>query len=133
VSTHIRALLWLPLAAALLASACSNQSDPRWLDAGESLIPPESEVTEVIENTSWLSLETGPYWASYNITGGGLGAALEGAIHERARAAGWEPTERSEELDAIQLRFVRDDLKALVRVWINRDPVDASITIHSAE
>jgi hypothetical protein len=121
------------LAVLLATTSCSNRSDPRMLDAAESLVPPKSEVTEVIENTTGFSFESGPYFVIYEITDGGLGAGLEGAIVERARAEGWEPTERREALDATELRFARDDLEALVRVWINRDPIDASISIHSAE
>jgi len=99
----------------------------------ESLVPPQSEVTDVIENTTGPSFESGPYFVSYKITDGGLGAALEGAIEDRARVEGWEPTALREVSDAIEFRFQRDDLEALVYVWINRDPIDASISIHSAE
>jgi hypothetical protein len=120
------------LVAGSFLAACSNRSDPRWLEAAESLVPPQSEVTDVIENTTGLSFETGPYWVIYEITDGGLGAGLEGAIEERAQVEGWELIERTEN-NAISLRFVRDDLEALVRVWINRDPIDASINIDSAE
>jgi len=133
VSTRTRAFLSLALIAALLLPACSNRSDPRWLEAAESLVPPQSEVTDVIENTTGLSFESGPYFVSYKITDGGLGAELERAIEERARAEGWEPTAPREVSDAVELRFERDDLEALVYIWINRDPIDASISINSAE
>ena len=79
-----------------------------------------------------MSFESGPYFVSYEITDGGLGAALEEAIEERARAEGGEPAERSENLDGIELRFARDDLVARVYVWINPEPVEASIRVANA-
>jgi hypothetical protein len=112
--------------------ACSNGSDPRILDAAESLVPPQSQVNEVVENTEGFSFESGPYVASYKITDGGLGVVLVDAIEEQAIAEGWELRDRDEGGDAINLSFVREDLEALVYVWVNRDPVDASITVNKA-
>src|SRR5512145_1964188 len=95
VSTRRGSLLWLIVVTALLLAAC-NRSDPRILEAAESLVPPQSEVTDVVENTTGLSFESGPYFASYKITDGGLGPAIEGAIAERAEAGGWESIARRE-------------------------------------
>lgn len=119
--------------AALLLGACSNRSDPRVLEAAESLVPPQSEVTDVVENTTGLAVESGPYFVVYEITDGGLGVDLVDAIEERARAEGWEPGDRREAIDAVELRFARDDLESLVYVWINRDPVSASIHVDREE
>lgn len=120
------------MVATVLVAACSNRSDPRILDAAESLVPPQSEVKEVVENTEGFSFESGPYFASYKITDGGLGVALVEAIERQADAADWELLDRSEGGDAINLSLVREDLEALVYVWVNRDPVEASITVNKA-
>lgn len=120
------------MAAVLVVAAC-NRSDPRYLEAAESLVPAQSEVTDVTENSEGFSFESGPYFVIYEISDGGLGAGIEGAIAERAQAEGWESIERSEEADGIELRFGREDLEAIVVVWINRDPVEASIDVHLAD
>jgi len=132
VSKRIRGFLLPALAAAVLVTAC-NSSDARILGAAESLVPPQSDVTEVTENDTGLSFEAGPHFAIYEITDGGLGPALEGAIEEQAQATGWEMTERSEKANANELRFARDDLEAIVAIWINRDPVGASIHVNSTD
>ena len=132
MATRIPAFILCAVVAASVVTACSNRSDPRILEAAESLIPPQSEVIDVVENTTGFSFESGPYSASYKITDGGLGPAVEGAIVERAQAEGWESIDRRESLDGIELRFARDDMEALVYVWINRDPVEASIRVAKA-
>jgi hypothetical protein len=132
MSTSFRAFILLAVGAVLLLAAC-NRSDPRYFEAAESLIPPQSEVIDVTENSKGFSFESGPYFVIYDITDGGLGAGLEEAIAERAQGEGWESIERSEKADGIELRFERDDLEAIVIVWINRDPVEASIDVNRAE
>jgi hypothetical protein len=89
-------------------------------------------VTRVAENTTGLAFESGPYFVLYEITDGGLDAALETAITERALSHGWKLVERTEDPDTITLRFLRDDLEALVRVWLDQDPTSASITVLAA-
>jgi hypothetical protein len=116
-----------------MAGGCSNASDPRVLDAAHSLVPPDSEVTQIIENTVGLSIETGPYFASYEITDGGLGLALVDAIDQQAARSGWRGTLRKEALAGIELRFERDNLRALIYVFTEREPVSASITVRVAD
>jgi hypothetical protein len=116
-----------------LAEGCSNTSDPRVLEAAESLVPSGSAVTEITENTVGLSIETGPYFATYGITDGGLGLGLVDAIDEQAEETGWHRTVRVEGLGGIELRYERDDLRALVYVWTGREPVTASITVRIAD
>lgn len=113
--------------AALFLAAC-NTSDPRIVDAAETLVPPESEIIELRENTG-LSPEVGQYSASLTITDGGLGVGLLEAIEEQAAAEGWEPTYRRESPGGFELGYLRDGLQADVDVRTKKETIDAAIRV----
>jgi hypothetical protein len=116
----------------VVAAACSNTSDPRIIDAAESLVPPESEVTESGENLG-LTFESGPYFVALTIDDGGQGPGLLTAIERQAEVAGWEVASRDESIGGVQLGYLRDDLEASVTVHTEDDVVTASIFVGKAD
>ena len=112
---------------------CSNRSDPAAVDAAETLVPQGSEVTELVQNTTGISPESGPYFVRLEISDGGLGPELEVAIAEQAQQAGWESTYRSDGVGAVELGFARDNLEAVVYVFLDSDPVKGVIRVSRSD
>jgi hypothetical protein len=101
------------------------------LEAAESLVPPESEITDVAENTG-LSIEVGEYSVTLTVSNGNLGQDLTAAIKEQAEAAGWE-AEYEEEIPAgVRLGYLRDGLRADVSVRTEKETIDAAIRVADA-
>jgi hypothetical protein len=96
--------------------------------AAESLVPPRSEVLDVIDNSRDLTLWEGDYWAALQINDGGLGAELLTAVKDRAGAGGWLERYRCDLRGAVRLGFVRDDLKVDVSVT-TAEPLSARIWV----
>jgi hypothetical protein len=99
-------------------------ADARVIEAADSLVPPESEVTQVVEEPTGLISAV-----AYEITDGGLGRDLVEAVAVQAQAEGWEATGRRLSAEGVVLEFVREDIEAVVSVWTDRDPVSASIQV----
>ncbi len=118
-------------AVAVAASVACNTSDPRILEAAETLVPPQSEVSDVAENTG-LSFEVGEYSVTLTISDGGLGQDLTAAIKEQAEAAGWV-AEYEEEIPAgVRLGYQRDGLHADVSVRTEKETINAAIRVVDA-
>lgn len=113
----------------LVLGACSHRTDTGMIDAAESLVPPESEILEVNDNSKGLTIEVGDYWAALQISDGGLGPELLGAMEDRARTGGWEERYRCELRDGVQVGYVRDDLKVDVTVITTDEPGRAYVNI----
>lgn len=115
-----------------LVAGCVNTSDPRMIEAAESLVPPESQVTETLENTGLRGL-VGTYSVHLTITDGGLGTDLLRAVEQQAEVAGWQPTYQREALGGVELGFVRDGLQADIDVRTKKETVNAAISVSEAE
>ncbi len=99
------------------------------IDAAESLVPPESEILEVTDNSKGLTIEVGDYWAAVQFSDGGLGPALLEAVKDRVSAGGWEERYRCDVPAGVTLGYVRDDLKVDVSVRTKKESVDGYIHI----
>jgi hypothetical protein len=69
------------------------------------------------------------YWAALQVSDGGLGPGLLGAIEDRASAGSWQERYRCEQRDGVQVGYVRDDLKVDVTVITADGPGRAFVQI----
>jgi hypothetical protein len=113
----------------LVLGACSHRTDTGMIDAAESLVPSESEILEVNDNSKGLTIEVGDYWVALRISDGGFGPELLRAIEERAGANGWQERYRCDVPAGVTLGYVRDDYKVNLGVRTNKESVDAYIHI----
>ena len=122
--------LFLSIAIALVLAACVNTSDERMIEAAESLVPPDSEVTEMTENTGLEAL-VGSY--SVYLTDGGAGEQLDDAIARQAESAGWMPTYEEQIPVGVRLGYVRDGVQADVSVRTKNETINAVIRVEATE
>ena len=115
--------------AVLVLGACSHRTDTGMIEAAKGLVPPESEILEVSDNSKGLTIEAGNYWAALQISDGGLGPALLEAVEDRASAGGWDEQYRCDLRDGVQLGYARDDLEVDVSVGTRDESVRGRIRI----
>lgn len=113
----------------VMLGACSHSTDTGMIEAAESLVPPESEILEVTDNSKGLTIVNGDYWAALQISDGGLGPALLDAVQEQAKAEGWQERYRCDVPAGVTLGYVRDDYQVDVGVRTKKEAVDAYIHI----
>jgi hypothetical protein len=121
-----------PLLVVLLAlalGACTHERDTGMIEVAKTFVPPESEVVEVYDNSTGLTIEVGDYWARVRINDGGLGPRLLEAVEGHARAGGWEERFRCDLHAGVRIGYSRDEFKVDVSVRTKQDPVDAVIGI----
>jgi len=112
--------------------ACVNASDQGMIDAAESLVPPESEVTDVRENTGAEAL-VGSYRVHLTISDGGAGNGLDEAIAEQARSTGWTLISEEQIPAGTRLHFARDGLRADISVRTENETINAVIRVEEAD
>jgi hypothetical protein len=99
------------------------------IDMAKSFVPPASEVLEVSDNSTGLTIEVGDYWARVHVDDGGLGPGLLEAIEGQASSGGWEETFRCDLSGGVAIGYSRDEFKVDVSVRTKKDPVDAVVRI----
>jgi hypothetical protein len=105
------------IACACLIIGCAHGRNQQMIDTAEALVPPESSVTEIIDNSEGLPLEVGDYDAHVYFDAGGLTPEeLLGVLEDRAADQGWTEEYRCDLLGAVKVGYSRDDLKIDVRV-----------------
>jgi hypothetical protein len=122
----------LALSMSWLLAACVNTSDGRMLEAAESLVPPDSQVTETLENTG-PSILVGTYNVHLTVSDGGLGADLLDAIEKQAEVAGWQRISEEEIPAGVRVSYLRNDFRADVSVRTRNDTVDAVIRVEKSD
>lgn len=127
---------YLPLGARFIVAfvvvtlgACVQGRDEGMIDVAKSLVPPESEILEVTDNSMGLTIEVGDYWARVLINDGGLGAGLLQAVEGQAGAEDWQERYRCEVPAGVKLGYSRDAFKVDVSVRTKAEPVEGVIRI----
>ncbi len=120
------------VAIAIVLTACVNTTDEGMIAAAETLVPPESIVTDVKENTGTGAI-VGSYRVHLTMSDGGAGGDLDEAIARQAELTGWTATYRREAVGGVELGFIRDGLQADVDVHTENDPITAVVRVEGAD
>jgi hypothetical protein len=124
------------IACICLITGCAHGRDQQMIDTAKALVPPESSVTEVIDNSEGLPFEVGDYYAYVYFDAGGLTPErLLRVLADRAAEQGWTEEYRCDLLGAEKVGYSRDHLKVDISV---RKPgkeadYDASIRVQRLE
>jgi hypothetical protein len=110
-------------------AGCAHGQDATMIEVAKSLVPPESEILEVTDNSPGLMIEVGDYWERVLISDGGLGPGLLQAVEDRAGAEGWEERYRCEMPLGTKLGYSRDPFKMDVSVRTEEEPIEGVIRI----
>lgn len=120
------------VAIAIVLTACVNTTDEGMIAAAETLVPPESEITDVRENTGMEAL-VGSYRVHLTISDGGVGKGLDEAITEQARSSGWTLISEEQIPAGILLSYARDGLRADISVRTENETINAVIRVEEAD
>lgn len=120
------------LAIAVALTSCVNTTDEGMIAAAETLVPPESIVTDVTENIGTEAL-VGSYRVHLTMSDGGVGEDLDEAIARQAESAGWTATYRREAVGGVELGFTRNGLQADVDVYTENDPITAVVRVERSD
>ena len=100
------------IACVCLITGCAHGRNHQMIETAGALVPAESLVTEVNDNSEGLTLEVGDYYALVYFDAGGLTReGLMRVLEDRAAEQGWTEEYRCDLAGAVKVGYSRDQLK----------------------